>query len=80
MRPMGILSWAFFGLLAGLVAKFLLPGRDGGGFIATTLLGIVGAILGGFLGTRLGWGSITGFDLHSFGLAVVWENRKSPST
>ncbi len=39
-------------------------------FIATTLLGIVGAILGGFLGTRLGWGSITGFDLHSFGLAV----------
>ncbi|HRG99390.1 MAG TPA: GlsB/YeaQ/YmgE family stress response membrane protein [Polyangiaceae bacterium] len=67
---MGILSWALFGLLAGLLAKFIMPGRDGGGFIATTLLGIVGAVLGGFAGTRLGWGSVTGFDLHSFGLAV----------
>lgn len=67
---MGFLSWALFGLLAGLLAKFIMPGRDGGGFIATTLLGIVGAVLGGFAGTRLGWGSVTGFDLHSFGLAV----------
>lgn len=67
---MGILSWVLFGLLAGLLAKFLMPGPNGGGFIATTLLGIVGAVLGGFIGTRLGWGSVTGFDLHSFGLAV----------
>ncbi len=67
---MGFLSWALFGLLAGLLAKFIMPGRDGGGLIATTLLGILGAVLGGFAGTRLGWGSVTGFDLHSFGLAV----------
>ena len=67
---MGFLSWALFGLIAGIVAKFILPGRDGGGLIATTLLGIVGAVVGGFAGTRLGWGSVTGFDLHSFGLAV----------
>jgi uncharacterized membrane protein YeaQ/YmgE (transglycosylase-associated protein family) len=67
---MGFLSWALFGLIAGLLAKFIMPGRDGGGLIATTLLGVVGAVLGGFAGTRLGWGSVTGFDLHSFGLAV----------
>lgn len=67
---MGILSWVVFGLIAGLIAKLVMPGKDGGGFITTTLLGIVGAILGGFIGTRFGWGSITGFNLPSFGLAV----------
>ena len=67
---MGIVSWIVFGLIAGVVAKFFMPGKDGGGFIVTTLLGILGAIVGGFIGTRLGWGSITGFNLHSFGLAV----------
>lgn len=67
---MGILSWIVFGLLAGLVAKFVMPGKDGGGFITTTALGILGAIVGGFIGTRLGWGSVTGVNLPSFGLAV----------
>jgi uncharacterized membrane protein YeaQ/YmgE (transglycosylase-associated protein family) len=69
-HTMGILSWIVFGLLAGLVAKFVMPGKDGGGFITTTALGILGAIVGGFIGTRLGWGSVTGFNLPSFGLAV----------
>jgi uncharacterized membrane protein YeaQ/YmgE (transglycosylase-associated protein family) len=67
---MGIVSWIVFGLLAGIVAKFVMPGKDGGGFITTTLLGILGAIVGGVVGNRMGWGSITGFNLPSFGLAV----------
>jgi uncharacterized membrane protein YeaQ/YmgE (transglycosylase-associated protein family) len=44
-----------FGLVVGLVAKFLMPGRDPGGFVITVILGIVGAVLGGFIGRSLGW-------------------------
>jgi uncharacterized membrane protein YeaQ/YmgE (transglycosylase-associated protein family) len=51
---MGILSWIVFGLVVGAVAKLVMPGRDPGGFIITMLLGIVGAVLGGFLGRALG--------------------------
>ena len=43
---MGILSWIVLGLLAGIIAKWIMPGRDGGGFILTTILGIIGAIVG----------------------------------
>ncbi len=69
---MNILAWIVFGLIAGAVAKLLIPGRDPGGWIVTMLLGIVGAFVGGWIGARV-WGSegITGFDLHSFGLAVL---------
>jgi uncharacterized membrane protein YeaQ/YmgE (transglycosylase-associated protein family) len=52
---MGILGWIVFGLIVGVVAKFLMPGRDPGGFVITTILGIVGAVVGGFLGRTLGW-------------------------
>lgn len=51
---MGILGWIVFGLVIGALAKFVMPGRDGGGIIVTMLLGIVGALLGGFLGRALG--------------------------
>jgi uncharacterized membrane protein YeaQ/YmgE (transglycosylase-associated protein family) len=51
---MGILGWIFFGLIVGVVGKLLMPGRDPGGFIVTVLLGIVGALVGGFLGRALG--------------------------
>ncbi|MDQ2977616.1 MAG: GlsB/YeaQ/YmgE family stress response membrane protein [Acidobacteriota bacterium] len=51
---MGILGWILFGLVVGALAKFLMPGRDGGGILVTILLGIVGALLGGFLGRALG--------------------------
>ncbi|MEO8192124.1 MAG: GlsB/YeaQ/YmgE family stress response membrane protein [Acidobacteriota bacterium] len=51
---MGILGWIIFGLVIGALAKFIMPGRDGGGIIVTTLLGMVGALLGGFLGRALG--------------------------
>ena len=69
---MGILAWIIFGLIAGAVAKLLMPGRDPGGWIITMLLGIVGAFIGGFIGRAI-WGSpgVTGFNASSFGLAVL---------
>jgi uncharacterized membrane protein YeaQ/YmgE (transglycosylase-associated protein family) len=51
---LGILGWIVFGLIAGFVAKLLMPGRDPGGFIVTILLGVAGALLGGFIGQALG--------------------------
>jgi uncharacterized membrane protein YeaQ/YmgE (transglycosylase-associated protein family) len=51
---MGILSWILFGLVVGVIAKLLMPGRDPGGFIVTILLGIAGALLGGFIGNAMG--------------------------
>jgi len=56
----GILAWIIFGLIAGLIAKALMPGKDPGGCIITTLLGIVGAVIGGFIGrSLLGYGQAT---------------------
>lgn len=52
---MGILSWILFGLVVGIIAKLLMPGRDPGGFIVTILLGIAGALLGGFVGRAMGF-------------------------
>lgn len=68
---MGILSWIVFGLLAGIIAKVIMPGKDPGGFIITILLGIAGAVVGGFIGSFLGFGKVSGFNLGSFGVAVV---------
>ncbi|MEX0803569.1 MAG: GlsB/YeaQ/YmgE family stress response membrane protein [Candidatus Binatia bacterium] len=51
---MAIIGWIIFGLIVGVIAKFLMPGRDPGGFIITILLGIAGALLGGFVGRMLG--------------------------
>ena len=68
---MGILAWIIFGLIAGALAKFIMPGRQGGGIILTVVLGVVGALIGGFLGTHLlGFGNISGFDLRSMAIAV----------
>ncbi len=50
----GVLAWIVFGLIAGVIAKLLTPGRDPGGCILTMLLGVVGAFLGGFLGRAVG--------------------------
>lgn len=52
---MGILTWILFGLVVGVIAKLLMPGRDPGGFIVTILLGIAGALLGGFIGRAMGF-------------------------
>jgi uncharacterized membrane protein YeaQ/YmgE (transglycosylase-associated protein family) len=68
---MGILTWIVLGLVAGLVAKFIMPGKDPGGLILTCVLGIVGALVGGFIATRLlGIEDITGFDVRSLLIAV----------
>lgn len=68
---MGILSWIVFGLLAGALAKFLMPGPDRLGCFGTLLIGILGAVVGGFIGTQMGWGTIQSFDIRSVGLAVL---------
>jgi uncharacterized membrane protein YeaQ/YmgE (transglycosylase-associated protein family) len=52
---MSIIVWIVFGLVVGIIAKLLMPGRDPGGFIVTTLLGIAGALLGGFIGRAMGF-------------------------
>jgi uncharacterized membrane protein YeaQ/YmgE (transglycosylase-associated protein family) len=67
---MGILSWIVMGLIVGLLAKFIMPGKDPGGIIITILLGIGGGLLGGYIGTVLGLGTVSGFDLRSFLLAT----------
>lgn len=68
---MGIIAWIIFGLIAGIVAKFLMPGKDPGGFFITIILGIVGALVGGFIASALGLGSVDGFNLGSFVIAVA---------
>ena len=67
---MGIISWIIFGAIAGYLAKLIMPGRDPGGFIITILLGIGGAVVGGAIGTTLGLGEVSGFNLGSFTVAV----------
>ncbi|MDF1752127.1 MAG: GlsB/YeaQ/YmgE family stress response membrane protein [Verrucomicrobiales bacterium] len=68
---MGILSWIVLGLLAGAIAKLIMPGKDPGGFIITILLGILGAVVGGFIGTALGFGAVSSFSLGSLAIAVA---------
>lgn len=68
---MGIFAWIVIGLLAGVIAKIIVPGKDPGGWFLTIVLGVGGAFLGGWIGTRLGWGDLSGFDLRSVGLAVL---------
>ena len=67
---MGILSWIVMGLIVGVLAKFIMPGRDPGGLIVTILIGIAGAFVGGYLGSMLGFGPVTGFNLGSILLAT----------
>jgi uncharacterized membrane protein YeaQ/YmgE (transglycosylase-associated protein family) len=71
---MEILYWIIFGLIIGVIAKFLMPGRDPGGFVITTLLGIAGAVLGGFIGRALGLygqGESAGWFMSIIGAIVL---------
>jgi len=71
---MYIIGWILFGLVVGIVAKFLMPGRDPGGFFITVLLGIVGSLVGGFLGRLVGWygdGDPVGFVMAVVGSIVL---------
>ncbi len=67
---MGIISWVIMGLIVGILAKWIMPGDDPGGLVVTILLGIAGAFVGGFIGSLLGLGSVTGFNLISLALAT----------
>ncbi|ROR00489.1 putative membrane protein YeaQ/YmgE (transglycosylase-associated protein family) [Streptomyces sp. 2132.2] len=70
---MGIIAWILIGLLAGLIAKAIMPGKDPGGIIITTLIGIAGGLLGGWLGKVIfGVDSIDGFfDLSTWIAAII---------
>lgn len=69
---MGILAWILFGLIAGAIAKFIMPGKDPGGCLGTAVIGILGAVIGGFVSTQLlKIGSVTGFNIRSFGIAIL---------
>lgn len=71
---MYIIGWILFGLAVGIVAKLLMPGRDPGGFFITALLGIVGALLGGFFGRLVGWygdGDPVGFVMAIIGSLIL---------
>jgi uncharacterized membrane protein YeaQ/YmgE (transglycosylase-associated protein family) len=69
---MSLLAWIVLGLIAGLVAKALVPGRDPGGCIVTILVGIAGALVGGWLSTLLGFGGLAGgLDLRNLVIAVL---------
>jgi uncharacterized membrane protein YeaQ/YmgE (transglycosylase-associated protein family) len=71
---MGILSWILFGLVVGIIAKLLMPGRDPGGFIVTILLGIAGALVGGFAGSAMGFygpGQSAGWLMSILGAVIL---------
>jgi uncharacterized membrane protein YeaQ/YmgE (transglycosylase-associated protein family) len=68
---MGILTWIILGAIAGAIGKLIMPGDDPGGFIITILLGIAGAIVGGFIATALGFGAVTGVNIWSIIIAIL---------
>ena len=68
---MDILSWIVLGLVAGALAKWIMPGEDGGGWFMTMVLGIAGAFVGGFVGSFLGLGSTGGLSIGSIATATV---------
>jgi uncharacterized membrane protein YeaQ/YmgE (transglycosylase-associated protein family) len=71
---LSILGWILFGLIVGALAKLVMPGQDPGGIVVTTLLGIVGAVVGGFAGRLLGmyqYGESAGYIMATLGAIVV---------
>ena len=68
---MGLVTWMVLGLVVGALARVLMPGKDAGGLLATLGIGVAGAFVGGYLGTELGFGDVTGFNLPSVVLATA---------
>jgi uncharacterized membrane protein YeaQ/YmgE (transglycosylase-associated protein family) len=68
---MGIIAWIVVGLIAGALAKLIMPGDDPGGIIVTILLGIIGAFVGGFVVNLLGGAGVSGFNLWSIVVATL---------
>lgn len=71
-NEMGLIAWIVLGLIAGAIAKWIMPGNDPGGCVITIIIGVVGALLGGYLSTLLGFGGLTGdLDFRSLIIAVL---------
>jgi uncharacterized membrane protein YeaQ/YmgE (transglycosylase-associated protein family) len=69
---MGIIAWIILGLLAGLIARALLPGKDSEGLFATLLIGVAGAIVGGLIAEALGFGGLgTFFEIRTWLIAIA---------
>jgi uncharacterized membrane protein YeaQ/YmgE (transglycosylase-associated protein family) len=68
---MSIIAWIVVGLIAGVLAKLILPGNDPGGWILTIVLGIVGALLGGFVWSLVGEAEVTGINFTSIAIATL---------
>lgn len=68
---MGLLTWIILGAIAGVIAKWIMPGDDPGGFIITILLGIAGALIGGFVASAMGLGGIEGLTIGSIIIAIL---------
>jgi uncharacterized membrane protein YeaQ/YmgE (transglycosylase-associated protein family) len=79
---MNLLTWLVLGLVVGALAKLIMPGKDGGGFVLTALLGVAGAYVGGFIGVLFGVGSAADFSLGSLALStlgaliLLWGHRQ----
>ena len=67
---MSYITWIVLGLIVGVLAKWLMPGKDPGGCFITVIIGIAGALLGGYIGSEFGLGSVTGINIVSIGLAT----------
>lgn len=82
---MGMLTWILFGLIAGVLGRWIIPGLDRGGIFATILLGVAGALVGGLIGALLGFGRVMAFNIGSFAFAVggalllLWIYRRMRS-
>jgi uncharacterized membrane protein YeaQ/YmgE (transglycosylase-associated protein family) len=76
---LGVIGWIIFGLIVGALAKLVMPGRDPGGIIVTMLLGVAGALVGGWLGQAVGWyrpGEGAGFFMSLLGaILLLWIYR-----
>lgn len=68
---MGLLTWIILGAIAGVIAKWIMPGDDPGGFIVTILLGIAGALIGGFIASAIGLGGMEGLSIGSIIIAIL---------
>ena len=67
----GVISWIIIGLIAGVLGKWIMPGRDPGGFLITIVIGMIGALVGGFVVRLLGGAGITGFNIWSILVATL---------
>jgi uncharacterized membrane protein YeaQ/YmgE (transglycosylase-associated protein family) len=67
---LGFISWIIMGLIVGVLAKWIMPGKDPGGLFITIGIGIAGAFVGGFIGSKLGFGAVTGFNIGSILIAT----------